>query len=92
MFPYTIADAGTGLTATANVHITIPKPGAPVALNDAYTCQYDTPCSPPGTKSILDNDASTVGGSLAVDQIVTPPLVGTVVVSPSGGFTYKPPP
>jgi hypothetical protein len=91
VFPYTITDAGTALNATANVHVTIPTPSPPVAVNDAYTCTYGNQCSPPTPQSILDNDASTAGGALTVDQVVTPPLVGAVTVTPSGSFTYTPP-
>jgi hypothetical protein len=90
-FPYTITDAGTGLFANATVHITILPPGAPTAVDDAYTCTYGSPCSPPSGQSILDNDASTMGGTLTFSAVVTPPPVGSVSVNPDGTFTFTPP-
>jgi hypothetical protein len=91
VFPYTITDSSTGLNATAYAHVTVAPP-VPVAVDDAYSCPYNAPCSPPGgAPGILSNDTSPSGGTLTVTGVVTPPNVGTVTVDANGTFVYTPP-
>jgi hypothetical protein len=90
VFPYTITDRSTGLNATAYASITV-APSGPVAVDDAYTCYYNAPCSPPGgAPGILANDTSPSGGTLTVTGVVTPPSFGTVTVDANGTFVYTP--
>ncbi len=67
----------------------VPTTSPPNATNDAYTCPYNSVCSP--SVSVLANDASpNTNGSMVVTGVVTPPPNGTLVLSANGSFTYTP--
>ena len=90
-FPYTMTDQGTGLNATATAQITIPKPLAPVATDDRYTCVWGAAsCSVPAGQGLLLNDTSPSGAPIVVVGAPTP-SAGTLSVSPNGSFTWLPP-
>ena len=83
-FPYTIVDQ-LGRTAEATVTITVAKPGAPVAADDAYTTPYETVLEVAGP-GIVGNDTGT---GLTVTAH-TDPSHGTVEVAADGTITYTP--
>ncbi|MCB0960871.1 MAG: tandem-95 repeat protein, partial [Acidimicrobiales bacterium] len=81
---YEIIDAA-GQHASATITITVPRPGAPVATDDAHTTPYATPLTviAPG---ILGNDTGT--GITVTDH--GDPAHGSVAVQPDGRFVYVP--
>lgn len=90
MFPYTITDADTGLNASAVASILITSLPPPVAVDDAYLCNANEPCSTlaPG---VLVNDSSRSNGTLSVVDVPVLPAQGSVVVDANGSFVYTPP-
>ena len=89
-FIYIACDNGTPLPSkcdTAVVHITInPVNDAPIANNDTYTTNEDTPIN--GNVSLNDSD---VDGPTATYTVLTGPTHGTLVLDPNSGiFTYTP--
>ena len=91
-FTYTITDKD-GDTSTATVTITIngytpPPPNqVPVAVDDSFTLDEDTP----HTGTLIGNDTPSGDGGNVWSK-TTDPLHGTVVVNPGGTFTYTPNP
>jgi VCBS repeat-containing protein len=83
-FTYGIADE-VGQEASATVTVTVARPGAPVAADDADSTAYETPLTiaAPG---ILGNDSGT---TIEVGSH-TEPAHGTLTVDPDGGYTYTP--
>ncbi|MEA2974125.1 MAG: large repetitive protein [Actinomycetota bacterium] len=71
---------------TATVTITVNAVNdAPVAVDDAYVTNEDTPLSVP----VLGNDSDVEGSALTV-AVVTGPSIGSVVLNPDQSFTYTP--
>ena len=91
-FTYEIED-GNGGTAQATVTLTVdPVNDAPVAVNDSYTTNEDTPFTATlGVDDLLFNDTDLDGDTLTVN---TTPVVdvsnGTLVLNADGTFTYTP--
>ncbi|MCO6454942.1 MAG: tandem-95 repeat protein, partial [Pirellulaceae bacterium] len=89
-FTYRATD-GTAESNTATVTITVrPVNDAPVAVNDAYVTDEDTPLviAAPG---ILGNDSDLDGDALTVVVgSISGPSHGTVVANANGSFTYTP--
>ncbi len=89
-FDYTASD-GNGGSATATVTITVTAvQHAPVAGNDVYATQQDTPLniSAPG---VLANDGDQDGNTLTVQTTpVSGASNGTVSLAVDGSFTYTP--
>ena len=92
-FPYQICDRGTpALCTTAVVTVDIlPTPPnnttlGPVAVDDALLTQVNTPKS--GNVSLNDSDPNTPPLPLTFNS--GQPQYGTVVMSPTGSYTYTP--
>ena len=87
-FTYTVND-GNGGTDTATVTVTVsPVNDAPVAVNDSYRTDEDTPLrvTVPG---VLGNDTDPEGDRL-VALLVTSPARGVLGWNADGSFTYTP--
>ena len=88
-FTYTITDSAGG-TAMATVSLTVtPINDAPVATNDSYTTNEDTPLTINGP-GVLGNDSDPVESSPLTAHIVTGPSHGTLTLNGDGSFTYIP--
>ncbi|KAB7732922.1 tandem-95 repeat protein [Rudanella paleaurantiibacter] len=88
-FTYQVCDNGVPvLCTTATVYITVSDPlvQAPIARGDIANTNVNTPVS----GNVLTNDTDPQGGPLTA-SLLTQPAVGTVVLSPTGSFTYTPP-
>ncbi|MCV6979995.1 tandem-95 repeat protein [Mycolicibacterium pulveris] len=87
-FSYTISD-GMGATATATVTVTVtPEQDPPVAGDDTYTTQEDTPITIPAP-GVLGNDFDADGDFMLV-ELADPPGEGIVSLEADGSFTYSP--
>ena len=87
-FTYRASD-GAANSNTATVSITVnPMNDAPVAVNDSYTTNEDTPLTIPAP-GILVNDSDPDGGTFTSILVVQPTL-GFVNLNPNGSFTYTP--
>jgi len=87
-FTYT-ADDAVGPSNLATVSITVTAVNdAPVAANDAYTTDQDTPLTVP-TPGALTNDSDVDGDALSA-ALASGPLNGVVVLNADGSFTYTP--
>lgn len=87
-FTYTASD-GEDASPAATVDITVDAvDDAPVADDDAFTTDEDTPLvvSAPG---VLDGDTDVEGSSLAA-VLVSGPTNGTLTLNSDGSFTYAP--
>jgi len=87
-FTYTVSD-GQGGTADATVDITVtPVNDRPVAVNDSFTTDEDTPV----TGNVLTNDFDPDGNNtIQSAEVVTGPSNGTLTFnSTTGEFTYTP--
>ena len=71
------------MTLTVN-----PVNDAPVAANDAYTTDEDTPLTRPAP-GVLANDTDVDGATLTA-VLVTGPAHGTLALNADGSFTYTP--
>ncbi len=86
--------AGTwSLPMTASVVVTEAPPPpppnhAPVAAPDTYTVEADTTLTV-AAPGVLANDFDSDGDTMTA-EIVSPPSNGTAVLSPDGGFWYRP--
>lgn len=89
-FTYRVSD-GFLTSAPATVTITIiPGPNEPaVAVDDSYTATEDTPRTVLAGAGVLANDTDEEFDPL-VAQLVSQTTGGTVVLDPSGAFTYTP--
>ncbi len=84
------ANDGTGNSNIATVTITVsPVNDAPVAVNDAYTTNEDTPLTVILANSVLANDTDTEGNALTAVLNVGP-ANGTLTLNANGTFTYTP--
>jgi hypothetical protein len=91
VFPYTITDVGTGLSATANIYITVVI--GLTASNDSYIGLYDQDYSPPADNPIVLNDVSNSSTpDLQVVWAGNPtPDTGTLVSwDGAGSFVFRP--
>ena len=91
-FTYSISD-GTDTSNTATVTITINAVNdLPVATNDVYETDEDTPLSgnviTDDTGNGVDTDGGD-GGAITIDSH-TPPMNGTFTISTTGAFVYTP--
>jgi hypothetical protein len=85
---YRIED-GWGGAAVGTVNITVaPVNDRPVAMDDAYTTLEDTPLSV-AAPGVIVNDSDVDGDTLSATVLATPSH-GTLVLAPSGAFTYTP--
>jgi VCBS repeat-containing protein len=84
-FTYRVTDA-LGAGATGLVRISVrPVNDAPVAKDDAFTTDEDTPL----TASLVTNDTDVDGDALT-GVLVALPTHGGVVLGAAGAFTYTP--
>jgi len=87
-FTYRASD-GSAQSNPATVTITVnPVSDGPVATNDAYTTNEDTPLTVPAP-GVLDNDTDPDGNPLTA-AVVTGPGHGTLTLDADGSFTYTP--
>jgi VCBS repeat-containing protein len=83
------ADDGTADSNVATVNLTVNAVNdAPVAVNDAYSTDEDTPLTvdAPG---VLGNDTDVEGSPLTA-VLVTGPAKGALTLNANGSFTYTP--
>lgn len=95
MFPYTITDVGTGLNASAFVHIVIPAPVALLAVNNSFVGEFNTPYTPGSTSLIVLDDASNNDNpQLEVVDVGAPtPGSGSITSwDKNGSFVFEPTP
>ena len=94
-FTYTITD-GNGDTSTATITVTVigEENTNPVANNDNYVTNIDTPfIATVGVNDLLLNDSDPDNDPLTVITTpITSPSNGTVVLNDDGTFTYTPSP
>ena len=84
------ANDGTGNSNIATVTITVsPVNDAPVAVNDTYTTNEDTPLTVVIANSVLTNDTDIDANPLTA-VLVTGPTQGTLTLNANGTFTYTP--
>ena len=86
-FTYTVQNVLGDDTATAT--ITINPPGAPLTTGDAYTTTANTDLIVAAGSGLFANDTLRYGG--LAGYAATTVRGGSVVVAPSGAFTYTPP-
>src|SRR4051812_43438316 len=87
-FVYQASD-GTSLGNQATVTITVSSINdKPVASNDAYTLDEDTPLTISGP-GVMANDSDADGDPLAA-SLVSGPFHGSLALNPDGSFTYTP--
>ncbi|MFN0019865.1 MAG: Ig-like domain-containing protein [Pirellulaceae bacterium] len=88
-FSYIVSD-GTQESDVATVTINvIPIADAPVAANDAFSTDEDTPLVVDVAGSVLVNDSDVDGDSLTA-ALVTGPAHGTLTLNADGSFNYSP--
>jgi VCBS repeat-containing protein len=90
-FTYKACDpSGACDTATVTIHVTCVN-DAPVAQDDTYTTNEDTPLLVPAP-GVLGNDYDVDGNELLTSVLVSGPAHGTLTLNPDGSFTYTPNP
>ncbi|MEZ0538344.1 Ig-like domain-containing protein [Fibrella arboris] len=88
-FTYQVCDSGSPVLCTvATAYITVNAPASlpPVTAPDITLTKPNTPVA----GNVLTNDSDPQGLPLTA-SVTTPPTVGTVVMSPTGSYTYTPP-
>jgi len=83
-FTYNVC-GGPGLCDNATVTITVTESAPPVAIDDTYTTDEDTPVS----GNVATNDSEPDGSPLNF-ILITAPNNGDVVLNADGTFTYTP--
>ncbi len=86
-FTYTVSN--TLGDSTATVTLTLAPPGAPTATADAYTATANTQLIVNAAAGLFDND--TVHYATLSDYAAVTSRGGSVLVTPTGAFTYTPP-
>jgi VCBS repeat-containing protein len=87
-FSYVVND-GTEDSAVATVTISINAVNdLPVAVNDQYTTDEDTPLTIPAP-GVLENDTDVEGDPLSA-AVVAQPVNGTLTMNADGSFVYTP--
>jgi VCBS repeat-containing protein len=87
-FVYHVSD-GIAFSNNATVTITVtPVNDAPVANDDSYSTNEDTPLTVPAP-GVLGNDTDADSGSITA-TLVANVQHGTLALNPNGGFTYTP--
>jgi large repetitive protein len=84
-FTYKVYDGSLYSTV---VKVWIQVNGSPVAVNDSYKTNINTPLTIP-VKGVLSNDSDPNGDTLTAVK-VTDPSHGTVTLNSNGSFTYTP--
>lgn len=88
-FTYRANDGSSLSELAATVSITItPDNDLPVAVNDSYTTNEDTPLTV-AAPGVLGNDTDEEGDTLTA-HLATPPSHGALTLNANGGFTYTP--
>jgi VCBS repeat-containing protein len=88
-FKYRARDSTGQQSGTATVTITVSSPNVPpVAVNDSYTTNEDTPLNVPA-KGVLGNDTDANGDSLTA-ALVGNVSHGTLTLNANGSFAYAP--
>ena len=88
-FSYLASD-GTAESEVATVTINVTSvEDPPLAANDEYTTDEDTPLSIDAAAGLLANDSDPDSASLAV-SLVSGPMHGSVVLNADGSFSYTP--
>ncbi|HUR17947.1 MAG TPA: Ig-like domain-containing protein, partial [Acidimicrobiales bacterium] len=88
-FTYLARDA-RGANATGLITITVtPVPDAPVAGDDAYDAEEDTPLTV-AAPGVLANDTDADPGTILSAGSASDPANGTVTLNADGSFTYAP--
>ncbi|HRF50572.1 MAG TPA: Ig-like domain-containing protein, partial [Anaerolineales bacterium] len=86
-FTYTLSNALGD--STAIVTLNVRPPGAPLVSDDAYTTTANTQLSVPALTGLLANDTPNLA---VIDSYATTTTRGgSVVLAPTGAFTYTPP-
>src|SRR5262249_20296085 len=82
------ANDGTTNSNVATVNLTVIPNNPPVANNDSYSTNEDTPltASAPG---VLANDSDPDGDAITA-RLVSGPSHGTLTLNSNGSFTYTP--
>jgi VCBS repeat-containing protein len=87
-FTYTISDGNSTDSATVSVTVS-PVNDAPLAQNDSYSTNEDTPLAVNASSGLLSNDADIDNHILAA-VLVNGPANGALSLNPDGSFTYTP--
>src|SRR6185437_921318 len=61
----------------------------PIASNDSYSTNENTPLAVSAASGVLANDSDTAGNAMTV-MLVSAPTNGTVMLNADGSFTYNP--
>jgi VCBS repeat-containing protein len=80
---------GVGPDMGAYEFIPLVVPTPPVAVDDSYTVDEDTPLAVYG-QGVLANDTAPVDAQPLTASVLIAPLHGTLTLDPSGSFTYEP--
>lgn len=87
-FVYRTTDGSQTDDATVTINIACVN-DAPIAANDAYVANEDTPLAITTAAGVLSNDSDVDSASLT-STIVNDAIHGTVSLAPDGSFTYEP--
>ncbi len=88
-FSYLVSD-GTSLSGVATVTLEVNSVNdGPVAVNDEYSTQEDTPLTINAAAGLIGNDTDTDGDSL-IASLVSGPAHGTLTLNTDGSFDYTP--
>ena len=89
---YTICDvtatAPQPLCSSAQIHLLVGMPDAPIAVNDVNSTNEDTPVS--GNAAVNDTPSGDGGNTWTLIGANGGALHGTVTMNTSGGYTYTP--